>query len=189
MLRKLSLLFSLCICLSLYGQNDEARQHLRQLKNSMLLVRLQTKSMSIEALEAQGRHKQAEALREKQYLENKEAVLSFRNNFDFCPVYFFYSSASDNIREGKFEGQLFNSHFQPLELAEKPDTFFTAEFGATPRMAIEGLIIMDQEMRPLDPPFPFFQRKHIFFSLVKLSKAKIIARLNHRLHETYQLWY
>lgn len=186
----LSLFFFLIITnISAQYTRDDARADLLQLRKSMLLVRLHTNDAAIDYLESQGRTKEAERLRERQYLENKEIILSFSRAFDFCPVFFFYSEASNDIREGKLEGNLFSAQQQPVEPHEFSETYYTAEFSETENLGITGLILMDDQLFPLESPFPFYQRKYTFMGLIALSKAKMIERYNQKLHATYQLWF
>lgn len=155
----------------------------------MLLVRLKTREASIAALEKMDRHKEAEQLREKQYRENKETILSFSQAFNFCPVYFFYSDASNLVRMGKLQGQIFNSQLELVDADELGKPFFTAEFSETENLGIHGLILMDDHLIPLQAPFPFFQREYTFFGMISLSKAKMVERYNSRLYGTYSLWF
>ncbi len=184
----LLILFSVTPNWAQYTRED-AREDLMQLKNGMLLVRLLTNQTAIESLEAQGRSKEAERLRQQQYLENKEIVLSFSKAFDFCPVYFFYSDASPHIRKGNLEGHLFNAQLEPVYASTLPDTYYTAEFSQTENLGIKGLIVMNAQLFPLSAPFPFYQRKYVFLGIVALSKAKMVDQYNQRLHGTYRLWF
>lgn len=168
---------------------EDAKADLLQLRNSMLLVRLHTNDVAINYLESQGRAKEADRLKERQYLENKEIILSFSQAFDFCPVFFFYSEASDDIRQGNLEGNLFNAQQQPVEPHEFTEAYYTAEFSETENLGITGLIVMNDQLFPLESPFPFYQRKYTFMGLIALSKAKMIEQYNKKLHATYQLWF
>lgn len=128
-------------------------------------------------------------MRERQYRENKEILLSFSQTFDFCPVYFFYSDASDDIRERNFEGHLFDAGLQPVEASVVPEIFYSAEFSETENLGIKGLILMDQKLMPLEAPFPFYQRKYIFGGLISMSKARMVEQYNSRLFDTYKMWF
>src|SRR5690606_29069046 len=77
---------------------EDAKHDLRALSESYILVRLQTKQKTIEALEKSGNTKKAKEVEQELYQENKETILSFQQTFDFCPVYFFYAEDSDDIR-------------------------------------------------------------------------------------------
>lgn len=183
------LLFIVTLSLSAQGKYETAHQQLHELKHGCLLVRLHTSDTKIQALEQLGRPKEAKKVKEKQYLENKEILLSFSQIFDFCPVYFFYSDHSEAIRQGDFHQKLFDVGGQTVDTSEICDNFFTAEFAETSRLGIDGFIIMDQQLFPLEAPFPYYQRQYILLGMVSLSKAKIIHRMNNRLWDLYKLWF
>lgn len=177
--------------ISVFGQNDydQARERLHNLKNGMLLVRLQTSQKQIDALMERGMLEEAEAVRQAQYEENKESILAFSQIFDFCTVYFFYADKSGAIRDKDLAGNIFNSDMEVLNnAAGLPDYFLTAEFAETPNLKIDGVVIMDEQMLPLEGPFPFYQREHILLGLISLSKGKMVERLNSRMHDLYAMW-
>lgn len=178
-----------CFGLSAQSKLDSAQRDLKRLKNGALLVRLQENSRTIEALKKAGKNERAEEYRKKQYRENRATLLSFRETFDFCPVYFFYASDSDSIRYGKLEGVLFDVNREQVPAAKVPRHYFTGEFAETPNLGIDGFIIMDRFMIPLEEPFPFYQREHAFLGLVTYSKAQILERLDKKLNDHYELWF
>ncbi len=190
-MRKLFIQLIMLMTITTFGQytKEDAKVDLQQLKNGTLLVRLKTNEASISALEAQGRHKEAEQLKERLYQENKEILLSFTNAFDFCRVYFFYAPSSDDIRERNFEGLVFNANRQIVDVDSLQGAIYTAEFSETENLGIKGLIIMDGNLFPLKSPFPFYQRKYRVMGLVTDSKAKMIDLYNQKLHSTYKLWF
>ena len=174
-----------------FGQNeyDQAKERLDNLKNGMLLVRLQTSQKQIDALMDRGMIEEAEDLKQEQYEENKEAILAFSQVFDFCPVYFFYADKSEDIRSKELADNIFNSDLEILtNTADLPEYFLTAEFAETPNLKIDGVVIMDEQMLPLEAPFPFYQREHIMLGLISLSKGKMVERLNTRMHDLYEMW-
>ena len=156
----------------------------------MLLVRIQTGAKQIDALMERGMLEEAEALRREKYEDNKESILAFSQVFDFCPVYFFYADKSEAIRGNQLEGNIFNSDMEVLNnVSELSDFFLTAEFSETPNLKIDGVIIMDEQMLPLQAPFPFYQREHILLGLISLSKGNMVERLNTRMHDLYKMWW
>ncbi|HMT29362.1 MAG TPA: hypothetical protein PKD91_08800 [Bacteroidia bacterium] len=101
------------------------------LKNGALLVRLQTKENSINALREGGNAEQANQVEARQQAFNKEVVAAFKSEFTFCPVYFFPSKYSENILSGDVNAVVFvNDSLQPdasIKFSQKD--FLTAEFG------------------------------------------------------------
>jgi hypothetical protein len=109
----------------------KAREQINQLKNGALLVRLTTKEHSLAALRKIGKTKHADELQKKQAAYNLKIIKAFRKNFDFCPVYFFFSNYSTNIRERQFDKVIFlNDSLAPdTSIKFTYNSFLTAEFG------------------------------------------------------------
>lgn len=113
-----------------WSQKDAAPKQIRELKNTMLLVRLKTGENQIKAYKEAGYMEKASELEAKIGAENREIASAFRDHFDFCPVYFFYSSASKAIRERKTQGKLLDDGLKPVGGIARPvPTFYIAEFG------------------------------------------------------------
>ncbi len=173
--------------LGLWAQNVSAEeQFLTQLHEGALLVRLQDRTQSIQKLEERGYPDRAAELREQQYLENKETILSFKNTFTFAPVFFFYAKDSEKVRNQQLEGVLFKADQTPVLSQEIPKTFYTAEFSETSQLGITGLIIMDHKLIPLKAPLPHFERKFILLGLISRSKAEMAKAYNQELWEKYR---
>jgi len=106
-------------------------QQIKDLKQGALLVRLHTKKTTIAALRKNGNAKQADKVEQKQIETNKSIITAFRKNFDFCPVFFFYSDYSPFIIDRQFDKVVFlNNDLQadPTILFDKQN-FLIAEFG------------------------------------------------------------
>lgn len=113
-----------------WSQRDKAPNQIRELKNTMLLVRLKTGENQIKAYRESGYEEKAAQLEANIQEKNMEIANAFRNYFDFCPVYFFYSSASKDIRERKMQGNLLNADLKPVGGIARPvPTYYIAEFG------------------------------------------------------------
>jgi hypothetical protein len=151
----------------------------------MLLVRLQDKAQSLRLLEERGFEKEAVEMRREQYRENKEILLSFSQTFDYCPVYFFYASQSEAIREGNLSGKVFYEDLSAVENSKLKEEFFIAEFGETGNLGITGLILLQSNLLPLEEPLPFYQRKYTLFGLINYSKADMVKKYNRRLWYLY----
>ncbi len=117
------------IPLMLLSQNPG--EQINDMQDGIILVRLMTRENAIKALKDAGQDEGALAVMEQQKEENLEITKAFEENFNFCPVMYFYSSCSKNIVNRKFQGCLMNAD---LDLAPKADVstidkFFIAEFG------------------------------------------------------------
>jgi len=175
---------SLAMAQEVQKEKKENRREafIRDFKNGVLLVRLQDREDNIKKIEDRGFHKEAENMRAEQRRENRETILSFGKTFDFCPVYFFYAKDSEAIRKGDFQGKVFNADFELVEL-KSSTPIFTAEFSETEKLGIDGLIVMDYQLLPMEDPLPYFQRRYVFFGLVVRSKAEMVESYNEKLHE------
>jgi hypothetical protein len=111
--------------------NASTKEQINQLKDGALLVRLKTKNLTITALRNADRNKQADAIEKKQAEFNLNIISAFRANFNFCPVYFFYSDYSSNVKERKFDSVMFlNDSLRPdTTIKFTGKTFLVAEFG------------------------------------------------------------
>jgi hypothetical protein len=111
--------------------NDSAKQQITRLKNGVLLVRLKTNENVVNALRKSGKADLADKVVENQKLFNQNIVSAFKENFTFCPVYFFYSNYSKEVKEGRFQQIVFlNESLQPDDKIQFPGkSFFVADFG------------------------------------------------------------
>jgi len=175
----LSLFFSAIFIISLQAQVAEVTPP------DALLIRLQSKQRNIEALKESGRIEKAQELQERQEEENAAILKSVRANFDFVPVYFFYAKNSEEVRQGNFEGVIFDKEMNKVSLPASSKVL-VAEFSETPQLDIKGLILLGQDLQPLESPFPKVIRRYRFFSLIEASKSKMIAELDQRLEKIYE---
>ncbi len=109
-----------------------AREEIKELKSSVLLVRLHTKTKSIEALRKVGNIKLADKIEQEQSSLNLRIINAFKSDFNFCPVYFFFSDESKYILSREFDSISFiNANLLP-DKSIKPEimNFFIAEFGS-----------------------------------------------------------
>ncbi|HEV7232169.1 MAG TPA: hypothetical protein VGO45_12610 [Bacteroidia bacterium] len=181
-MKKISLLLFILLPAFLLGQNrkDDAVARIKALKEGALLVRLKSGGLQKTALEQLGDAKALGAYSKKLEEENSSVVNAFRH-FTFCPVYFFYSSSSENIRHKNLKGALLNAQLQPdSTLSPSLPVFLTAEFGFSDKQQIEGLLLLDDQFNPLPAPFPYLIRK--FESPVKKrSQAEMVEVLDKKL--------
>ena len=117
------------IPLMLFSQTPE--ELIADMKDGVVLVRLMTRENAIQALEKSEQPERAQAVRDQQREENLELAKAFEENFDFCPVMYFYSSCTENIKTREFQGCLMNADLSaaPETDVASIDKFFIAEFG------------------------------------------------------------
>lgn len=113
------------------SKTQTARQQINDLHDGVLLVRLQTRKNTIDALRRNGREKEAKQAELQQGELNKTIISALRNNFDFCPVYFFYSDYTPQVVQKQLDQVVFlNDSLQPdPAIKVSADKFFTAEYG------------------------------------------------------------
>lgn len=63
-----------------------------ELRQGCLLVMLHMAQNKIDALEKMERKTEAVTFRNQQIVKNQSIIAAFKNNFNFCPVYFFFTS-------------------------------------------------------------------------------------------------
>ena len=94
------------------AKNDSSKamatRQIRQLKESVLFVRLQSGKKSAEALQKTGNENEAEKLLLESRKENIEIIKAFRSKFNFCPVYFFYADQTGFILKKEFYKRFLN---------------------------------------------------------------------------------
>jgi hypothetical protein len=110
---------------------DIMKEQIIKLKGGVLLVRLQSKENSINALKKIGKNELADKIKKEQSDYNKDIIRAFKNNFTFSPTYFFFSDYSESIMSGKFAEVVFvNDSLKPDSVIKLTGSnFLTAEFG------------------------------------------------------------
>jgi hypothetical protein len=137
-LKFLIFLFVICnIAKPLKAQSiEEARQaakeDIKKLKESQLLVRLHTNQNQYGYLNAIGKKKEAERIKKLQEEFNKRVIKSFNTHFNFCPVLFFYVENTPQLKEGKVERIFLNENLEVTENYVFNDSlYYIGEFGTT----------------------------------------------------------
>jgi len=182
-IKVLSFLFLTFVYIAPYwGQVSKLDSHgnIKLLKNGALLVRLKTSDLIINGYSKQGKTKMAEEARLKQELDNKEIMAAFKQAYNFSSVYFFYSSHSDEIKNGKCKDLIFDVDSQPVAHLNC-DNVLIGELDESSTTHIEAFIIKDKNFNQLNEPFPFLIKKN---SLGVKSRTfeEIVEELNFKLN-------
>lgn len=159
----------------------DAYQNIKMLKQTALFVRLRTSDLKINGLKQKGKDKEAEEIKTNQEIENKAIVASFRSNFDFCKVYFFYSSNSTEVKKGNYKQYLFDSNFQK-DSTFTGNNYLVGEFDESTTTHIDAFIIKDKNYVQLNSPFPFLTRCNTMFVATR-TKDEVVKQLNKQLFE------
>lgn len=150
-------------------------------KNGALLVRLKTNANTINRLKSAGNNDLATQVERETAIKNKIIILSYLQEFKFCPVYFFTSDYSDSVKHKNISGIFLDSN-----LVINPNIVCTASFyviadnrsaicnsslGVVPESlansSIErgaperevAIVIKNRYFIQLHKPFPYFQIK------------------------------
>ena len=97
------------------------------IKKNGLLIMLHDYRQRIEYFEKKGMAERAETERSTIAAQNRAAVQLFKQEFDFCPVHFFYSSQSKDLAAGK--RVLLNDQLQPDSSLPLPPIMIIADYG------------------------------------------------------------
>lgn len=113
--------------------NHLAFQQIKLLKDGVLLVRLQTRSVATKTLRAEGNEDAALRIEQQQKERNLAITSAFQSEWDFCPVYFFYAEQSTAVTSRDWANvNLMTSDLKPAtDAASGIKNFFIAEFART----------------------------------------------------------
>ncbi len=82
---------------------EQTYDMLQSMKANTLLIRLQRSQKKIDGLRKIGQDKQADKEEKDVAITNTSIIESFKEDFDFCDVVYFYSEDGKSVREGKFD--------------------------------------------------------------------------------------
>ncbi len=85
-----------------FHYRSNAKNHIKEFQDGVLLVRLSTSKPLIDRLSSSG--KEAEMIKSKETIaaRNKSIIQAFNSKFDFVPVYFFESTYSSQVKKGDY---------------------------------------------------------------------------------------
>lgn len=188
---------------------DASAEHIVNLRNGTLVVRLVSKHNNISALDEQlaaegvgeNQKKQLRNRRdnmlEKQTKANKEIVKSLDRHYSFSDYRVLYDTAMVYLLDGKTEGYFLNSKMEidPKISINSNAPFYILSVGQTSTSEthnLEGLIVSDRANVDLVKPFPYFTKSiyppvSFFDAFIGRSASifpdfkKMIVRLNKKL--------
>jgi hypothetical protein len=161
-------------------KNKVAYAQINLLKTGALLVRLKTNKKAINKFKAVGNIDMATQMQQETDLENKIIMSAYRKEFNFCPVYFFYSECSDSVRHNAISGIFVDTllNVNPnivcnatFFLIAEQDDLRNSSLGLIPeslaKSSVEGgsyernagIVIKNKYFFQLHKPFPYFQIK------------------------------
>jgi hypothetical protein len=180
----------------------QAKTHIQNLKSGVLLVRLRTSEKAINSLEKAGNEQMAATLKRRQEAENKRLIAAFQQHFKFCPVYFFFSTHSENIKTGNYSGGFVNENLEPVAEPQITDrNYYVAEitdleqFRPEPddpnasnnaEVSFKALVLRDNDFHQLNKPFPYFIKASQNIPPRKRSEPEMVVLLNDNLASFYK---
>ena len=180
----------------------KAATQILNLKKGVLLVRLRTSDIAINNLKKSGNEKMAATVKRQQDAANQLLVHAFENQFNFCPVYYFYSSETEQVKTGKTKGYFLNSKLDPdPNIAISDTNYFIAEltdleqFRVNPdspeesvnaEVTFKALVLRDYKFHQMAKPFPYFIKASSNFPPRKRSEVEMVNLLNARLTAYYK---
>lgn len=148
-----------------------ARAQIHELKEGCLWVRLTTRSREIDYYRKNGNEEAAKKIQSETERFNRQIMLAFRSNFNFCPVYFFADTFSMEIVNGNYEKVVFYDEEMRLDpgIQFTQSDFFICEYGQTMNesddgsyggnnMGVSAFVIMDSAFKQLSDPFPYYEK-------------------------------
>lgn len=172
-------------------KNAIAEQHIQNLKEGVLLVRLSTAQPQIQALRRVGRHKEAVALKTRMDSINKSIIRSFKTLYTFSDVMFFTSEQTERVQVGFWEGAFVNDSLEvDSSIAPKPGTpLFISYIGyvnsESTGGSFRGLVITDIELQYLDKPFPAVIKGYDDIPGLSRIEAEMIILFNKKLNDFF----
>lgn len=190
----------------------KSEKQIVELHDGVLLVRLSTKKNTIAAMKKAGKIKLANKTETKLKERNQLIINAFRNNFNYCPVYFFYSDYSKYVTNNHLENVIFLNDSLELDQTIKTtkQTFFIAEFGAIypdttkyatrhyygngkkevkhyggSEITVTALIIKDNHFAQLKEPFPYYVRERKGMPFQR-SIHQVVLNMNFKLKHYYK---
>jgi hypothetical protein len=189
-------------------RRERAEQAIRELKDGMLIIRLDSHRKKITALkEAIAREQPGSALRSRLEEDlkitiadkdkwNKALVDAFSNGYTFSEFLVMYDSSTFTLQEGVRSGIFLDENLEvdpDIELTE--EVYYILDWEENDRQSAagqRGLVFSDKDYRKLEPPFPYFTHaeKYAYFLFIPLGEdlgqaEKWVERLMKNLNRAY----
>ncbi|MFM1932822.1 MAG: hypothetical protein RL226_2125 [Bacteroidota bacterium] len=109
--------------------NAMAKQQIVELKNSVILFRLPTNAIAIEAARKKGLSRTAARMESELRTKNLETIKALREGFTFCRIYFFYADETEKIMQRRLDEVQWLSDSLTVDpsVVIPTENFFTAE--------------------------------------------------------------
>jgi hypothetical protein len=172
-------------------RKENATNQINILKKNVLLVRLRSYKRQIMLAEKNNNTKLKNKIIERRDYENKSIINAFREEFDFCPVYFFYNTDTKKILNGEYKNVFINTNLQKdssIHFSSKE--FLITEFGELSSdtsggtdFSNYGIHTRDEKLNLISRPFPSFISG--YFAFAKRDYNEMVQILNRKLTTYY----
>lgn len=170
---------------------QKAYNHIRNIKKGVVLVRLHTDDAVVEQMRKLSQQKTLKRKLAEIEKKNSEIYKALNTAYTFGEIRFFYARNSKDVREGNFEGIFLGADLTidssitipqnvPIYILDVGDIYFDAISGH-----MEGVVVMNNEFKPLEKPFPFYVRKRSGMAIIKRTDLDIAMLLNKNFEEFY----
>ena len=179
--------------LSIIGQskNKIALEQIEELKNGVLLVRLQEQNKKLQYLTENSRTDEVEDIEETNNYINRSLIKAFTEYFEFCDVYFFYSDNSKEIKNREYSLLFDSNNNNKVENLDNQNIFFSAyayrDYGESHLTDRKAIVIMDNNIKQLKEPFPYYSYFKQNQIESKYSIYMYLKELNHFERQVYFL--
>lgn len=188
-------------------KKEMAISQIKELKEGVLLVQLKTSQNTIDAYAKKGNLKKALKIKMRQDNDNKSIIKGFKDYYNFCPVYFYYSTDRKLIKNKEFNKIIFlddslkatttsidlsqtkyyisgitTNNYANTTLDNIPN--YKAEYDNS--IQFNAFIIKNNEFQQLSAPFPYYSKTHQAVRVNDKKRWEAIKRLNIRLHNFYK---
>lgn len=181
------------LALSFSGNTDRevAYQHVQNLKEGVLLVRLHQQDILLAKMKHHGLDKQHKYKKAEIFEKNKASYDALSELYSFSEIAFFYGSASSKIKSLDYSGVFLGEDLQvdtsihisqnvPVYILDVGDIYFPEMSGHQ-----EGVVVMDSEFEPLTDPFPYYVRRRSGMAIIKRTDTDIAILLHNKLTNFY----
>lgn len=184
-------------------KREMAVTQIRELKEGVLLIQLKTSQNTIDAYIKKGNLKKANFIKARQDQDNKSIIKGFRDYFNFCPVYFCYSTDRNNLKNKDYSKITFLDDdlkpiVIPLNLTEVNyyisgiaknnynnttlDNISNFKTDYDNSIQFDAFIINNKNFQQLSAPFPYYAKTHHAVKVNDKKRWESIKKLNYRLH-------
>lgn len=186
----LFLLFNQNKLLAQKGKKELANKHIVQLKESAIIVVLNTGNNQIKAYIETNNTDRADKIKKENRRKQLELIQVFKKNFTFCKVYFIFNSDLQKAKAGNLNDVLLNDSLEyDIKLQIQYSSFYFCRIGDiyfdTFSSTMDGLVLYDSSYSMLKKPFPYYLRRHYSLTFVHRDDDELVFDYNNQLIKFY----